>query len=241
MDILSLLGLVGLALIDSTSIGTLVLPIVLLLLPGFRTRRFLLYLATIAGLYFGIGLALLLGATQLVRQFGGALDTPAAHWGQLIIGVALFALSWFIHPGRKNAERAQQGLPPEPSRWEARLAGSTGVAAVMLVALLAGTAEVATMLPYLAAVGILTASNLPLAGTVPILAGYVVVMCLPALVLLGIRLGLGERASSRLQKVRDWVTRQAAASLPWVIGIVGFLLARDAAWRLGLLDRLIGG
>ncbi|NYI70687.1 hypothetical protein GGQ54_001247 [Naumannella cuiyingiana] len=238
MDVFGLLGLAGLALVDSTSIGTLVVPIFLLLAANFRLGRVLVYLATIAIFYFAIGLALLFGARGFVENFGAALDSPPAYWVQLVLGIGLFALSWFINPGKENAERAKQGLAPKPSKWEQRLSGSTGTAAVMGVALLAGIAELAMMLPYLGAIGILTASGLPMAGRVAALAGYVAVMIAPALALIGVRLALGEGARARLARIRDWVARQAAASVPWVLGIIGFLLARDAAWRLGLLDML---
>lgn len=232
MELTQTLTLAGLALIDSTSAGTLVLPVFLMMLPGVRASRVLLHLVTISVFYFGVGIAMLLGAHSLVTSWGSALDSRAAYVLQLVIGIAMFAASWFVDPGKKNAERAQHGLPPEPSRWERRLAGNSGAAAVVVVALLAGIAELAMMLPYLGAVGIITASGMPLAARAGVLAGYVALMCAPALVVLGIRLTVARHAEEGLQRLRNWLARQSAASVPWVLGILGFLLAGNALSQL---------
>ena len=55
-----LLGqLVVLALIDSTSFGTLLIPLWFLLVPGrVRAHRVLVFLGTVAAFYLGVGIAL---------------------------------------------------------------------------------------------------------------------------------------------------------------------------------------
>nr|BFF20805.1 hypothetical protein GCM10025730_43260 [Promicromonospora thailandica] len=59
-------ALVVLALVDSTSFGTLLIPVWLLMAPGrVRVGRMLLYLGSIAGFYALVGLAILLGADAL--------------------------------------------------------------------------------------------------------------------------------------------------------------------------------
>lgn len=59
--------LVLLALIDSTSFGTLLIPLCLMLAPGLpRPGRILLFLGTVAGFYLLLGIALLLGASTLL-------------------------------------------------------------------------------------------------------------------------------------------------------------------------------
>ena len=68
-------GLAGLALVDSTSFGTLVLPLMMLLAPQVRTRNVVVYLCTIAVFYFGVGVALLAGARAAIAAIGPA---PAA-------------------------------------------------------------------------------------------------------------------------------------------------------------------
>lgn len=76
MSIVLLLSLVGLALIDSTSIGTLFIPIWLLLSPvGVRAGRLAGYLATIAGFYFVVGLVLVLGDSRLASAAGSMFSS----------------------------------------------------------------------------------------------------------------------------------------------------------------------
>lgn len=234
MEFSQLIALAGLALLDSTSIGTLVLPVFLMLLPGMRAGRVVLHLLTISLFYFGIGVLMLLGTHGLVASLGPALESPVAYWAQLVLGLAMFVASWFVDPGRKRSRRAKEGLPPEPSRWERRLAGNSGAAAIITVALLAGVAELAMMLPYLGAVGIITASGLPFIARIGILAGYVLLMCTPALVVLLIRLTVARHADAKLERFRTWLSRQSADSLPWILGIVGFFLAGNAAQALQL-------
>ncbi|MEW9553011.1 GAP family protein [Nonomuraea sp. NPDC050783] len=224
MTIGLMLTLAALAVIDSTSFGTLVIPVYLLLSRDrSRTSGLLVYLATIAVFYFLVGVALMLGLTAALESFGEALHSRAAYWVQLVLGVGLFALSFRFDPKR----RAKRGRPER--RFEP-VAG--GPRAMVLLALGAGAIEVATMVPYLAAVGILTTSGLPATRWLPLLAGYVLVMILPPLALMGLRAVAGARLEPRLERLRAWLTRHSASMVSWALAIIGFLLARDAAFQL---------
>ncbi|MBM4498977.1 hypothetical protein GS469_09700 [Rhodococcus hoagii] len=56
-------ALAVLALTDSLSFGTLLVPVWLLMTPGrVRPHRILLYLGTVAAVYYGIGIALMAAA-----------------------------------------------------------------------------------------------------------------------------------------------------------------------------------
>src|SRR5690606_26389181 len=204
--------LVGLALVDSTSFGTLLIPLWLMLAPGrLRVHRVLLFLGTVATYYLVLGIALLAGATRLADALGDFLATPTAAWLQLALGVGLFVLSFRIGREEKPAEQqapAEQhavahagaaGGPVTPSapaaeprpgrvtRWRARAMtaeGAGSLAALVGLALGAAAIETASMIPYLTAIGLLTASDLDLAGGAVVLVGYCLVMILPALVLL---------------------------------------------------------
>ncbi len=46
------------------------------------------------------------------------------------------------------------------------------------------------------------------------------------------RLGLRERLERPLARLHAWLERAGADTLGWILGIVGFLVARDAAMRL---------
>ena len=99
--------------------------------------------------------------------------------------------------------------------------------------------EVASMLPYLIGIGLLSTSEVDAATRVLLLVGYCVVMVLPALVLLGIRSVASRAIESGLARISGWMERHAAETTAWIVGILGFLLARAAAVELGLFDALL--
>lgn len=250
MDLALAASLAALALIDSTSFGTLLIPIWLLLAPGrVRAGRMLVYLGTIVVFYFAVGMAIVLGATTFIEDIGALLDTRPALWVQLVLGLGLLALS-FRFDSKKQAKEGGR-----MSRWRERAlgvetaadaeasGGGTRTRASVLplagLALAAATIEVATMLPYLAAIGMVTSAGLGAAETTLTMAGYCAVMVLPALVLLAARLVARNAVEPLLVRINDWMLKHAAGTTGWVLGIVGFLVARDAAWRLGLLEALL--
>jgi hypothetical protein len=65
-----------------------------------------------------------------------------------------------------------------------------------------------------------------------VLAGYVVVMVLPALVLLGVRLAGGQRLEPRLGRLEAWLTKRTSGASAWVVGIIGVLVGLDAVGAL---------
>jgi hypothetical protein len=98
------------------------------------------------------------------------------------------------------------------------------------------------MLPYLAAVGLITAADVSVLIWLPTLAAYVVLMVIPATLLLCIRLAVHGRAEPVLRRVSGWMARHMDGVLSWVLAILGILLARDAVIKLQLfgLDALSG-
>jgi hypothetical protein len=231
-----LAALAGLALVDSTSIGTLLIPLWMLLEPQLRVRQFFVYLGTVAGFYFVVGVALTAGAGSLREAFAGVGDSPVFNWIQLVVGVGLFALSFWFEPKLVRRRRARSGRPDAATRWRARLSTAEASPATMVgLGLGAAGLEVMSMLPYLAAIGLITAAGVSAAVWLPVLGGYALVMVLPALVLLGVRVALGRRVETPLQVIGAWMSRHADGMLSWVFGIIGFLLARDAVVRLDLI------
>ncbi|MEH1164960.1 GAP family protein [Micromonospora sp. CPCC 205539] len=228
-----LLSLAGLALVDSTSIGTLFIPVWLLLAPGpVNVRRILTYLATIAVFYLAVGLLLVGLGTSLAGVLGGALDNRGVLWAQLVLGVGLLALS-FRYDGRRRPRSG--GV----LRWRDRAtAGDSSARWLVGLALLAALAEVATMLPYLGAVGLLATSGVGPAAVVGLLAGYCLVMVLPAVLLLVARVARPAWVDPVLVRLNNWIIAKAGSALGWILGIAGFLVARDAAARLGLFSLL---
>lgn len=230
----------GLALVDSTSFGTLGIPLWLMLRPRLSLRTFVLFLATICVFYWGLGLVLTLGAATVAGLVAG-LDLPDLSHAQLAVGVALFAVSFLFDNKQHERRRARRRARVEAGgarlsrheRWKARLEeGNVPAVAVMAVALGAGLVEAASMLPYLGAVGLITQARLSPAATALTLAGYVAVMALPALLLLGLRVVARPLVEPVLTRLNTWIERNSGEMLGWILGIVGFLLAADAAGRV---------
>ncbi|WP_432572356.1 GAP family protein [Kineococcus sp. SYSU DK005] len=226
-------ALVVLALVDSTSTGTLVLPVWVLLRPGpAPVRRVLLHLGVVAGCYALLGAALLLGGRALWEAASGALAgagaSSAARWAQLVLGAGLLAGSFALDSGR----RRRRGLPDRTQRWRERVERLDGSRAVLLAAASVAV-EVATMLPYLAALGLIGAAHLPAPATGALLVGYCLVMVAPALVLLALRALAARRVEPVLRRVDGWLGRRGDSALGWAVGVAGFLVARDAVAALG--------
>jgi hypothetical protein len=270
MELLPLLGaLVVLALVDSTSFGTLLIPVWLLMTPGrVRVARMAVYLGTIVAFYFVVGIVLALGADVLADGFGDLFETRPARIVELLLGVGLVAYSFRIGRGAEGEQPGQGRV----LRWRARAMGASSetyappsgtplpddgahpvrdthpgvgvaaeprtgsVTALMGLALAAAAIELASMLPYLAAIGMLTRSDLGWPGTGLVLAGYCLVMVLPALVLMAGRILGGRLVEPLLDRLNTWLTKNAASTTAWVVGIVGFLLARDAVGWLGWMS-----
>ncbi|WP_331711531.1 GAP family protein [Brevibacterium ravenspurgense] len=152
---MDLLSLIGLALLDSLSLGTLVIPVALAIRQQrveFRPQA--LYFLTVCAAFFTLGIALLLGMDTLFEALTDILRTPPALWARLIIGVGLAAFGIFAKNPKKRTpeEIADQPAPKSLSTW-----------AVIALGLSAAAAEAATMVPYLAAIGIMGNMGEPVA------------------------------------------------------------------------------
>ncbi|HWS36627.1 MAG TPA: GAP family protein [Actinoplanes sp.] len=225
-----LASLAALALIDSTSFGTLLIPIWLMIHPGpVRPGRILTFLGTVAAFYFAVGVAVALGAGALLPQISRLLGTRPAQWTLLVAGVALFF--WSFRMGRRSPGASTEGRLP---RWRRRvLAEDGGTLALAGLALVAALLEVSTMLPYLGAIGLITTAGLAAPEIALVMAGYCLVMIVPAVVLLALRLAGGRRLVPVLTRISEWMTH--GDTVAWIVGIAGFLLAREAAFNLGFL------
>ena len=232
MDVAVLLSLVALALVDSTSVGTLVLPLWLMLAPGrVRVGRVLLFLGSVAGAYLLLGIALALGAAQLLDPVSAALESVAGRVVQLVAGVVLVVLGLTVEPwtraGKERRRAARAARPPGRSaRWRERVRGDAdgGGGAVVGLAVVAVGVEAASMVPYLAAITLLATSGLGPVPTVVVLAGYCLVMVLPALVLLALRAVLHDRLTPALARVEAWLSRTSGEAVAWVLFLLGLFL-----------------
>ncbi|MFE6648625.1 GAP family protein [Nocardioides sp. NPDC057772] len=229
-------ALAVLALIDSTSFGTLLIPVWLLMAPGrVRPGRILVYLSAIAGFYALLGIAILLGGSAAAETLAGVSDSRPFLWGQLLLGVGLFAWSFKLDPPRSGTARADaQEAPRRLLRWRERaVASESGSAsALAAMAVLAGLVEAASMLPYLAAIGIIGTEGPGWPVSALWILVYCAVMIAPALVLTALRVLAAPWVARPLALLDGWLIKHAASATAWAVGIVGFLLARAALWPL---------
>lgn len=250
MTLTAMGALAGMALVDSTSIGTLGVPVGMLAQRRVRAWTVLLYLLALALFYWVLGLALLRGIGAVGALLGGdgalaaALSGPAATIGQVALGGVLLALSFVAWPSGKERQearrrrRAERG-PGPVGRAMARVSGGeAGAPAVVGLAMVAGVMEAATMVPYLAAIGLIAAAPLGTGAEAVVLAGYVGVMMLPALALLTGRLAAARAVEPVLERISAWLTRSGDATLGWVLGIVGVLLMVNGLGRLDVVSIL---
>lgn len=227
-----LLTLAALALVDSLSVGTLLIPVFFLIAPRLRAGRLLVYLLTIAGFYLVVGLLLLWGATAALAALQNSVDPVVGSVVQLVAGTTLLlvAIAMPTKPRDPGSE------PGRLARWRDRALNGSGPGTLIGVALVAGALELATMVPYLGAVGLLTAAPVDDAARVGMLAAYCLVMIAPALVLLVLRIAARRLVEPALARFGAWLERTGAENTAWILGIVGFLLARGAANDLGLFE-----
>jgi len=234
---LPLLGtLLVLAVVDGTSIGTLGLPVWMLAQPRVRPQVVTTYLFTLAAFYWVLGVVIMQGLRLGLPALEGFGDTTAAAWVQLGIGAALFLASFlFDGPiGRWRRERQERrGKPSAWKRFRTTIVGPTAHAgAAVRVALAAGAIEAISMVPYLAAIGLLTANNIGAIEGAAILIGYCVVMVLPAIVLFALRMAFARACEPTLTRLSRWFERTGNEIVAWTIRVIGYLLVGDGVGRL---------
>ncbi|XGU20124.1 GAP family protein [Rhodococcus sp. 3Y1] len=99
---------------------------------------------------------------------------------------------------------------------------------VVLLAIAAGTAELVTMLPYLAAIAMITAAGLSAVTSASILAGYCLIMATRQCSV--VRADRGRRPTGQAaERVDSFISRHGDSAMGWVFGIAGFYLAGNAA------------
>jgi len=209
------LGILGLALLDSFNPATIA-GVALILLSPLR-RPVASALAYVLGAYavvLAMGTAVLVSAGAAASAVSGSLE-----WIRRI-AFALAALALLVAAVRRlrDRRRGAVGLPAWFTPWTAAPIG-----------VLVTGADLPNAFPYLVAIERLVAAGIPLGDGVPVLALYAVVYCLPCLVLLLLGTLHGDRVRRRLARVYDRIGRERTVprSLPIAAGLV--LLSVGAA------------
>ncbi|OZE15575.1 hypothetical protein CH249_03450 [Rhodococcus sp. 05-2255-3B1] len=214
--------LIGLALVDSIGVGTLAVPLWMMLRPSFRVRVVLVHLGVLGLLYLGVGL-MLLTLLEDVTLTSMAHAVPGNAWVRMTVGVVVLVAGLVCDRRRRR---------PSATWWMRAPASARGVA---LLAVAVGTVEVATMLPYVAAIDAVAASGRGRAFSVSILAVYVLITLLPALLLLTVRVAASQQFPSLQRRLMHRVQRWSQDMVGTVLLVVGALLVADAAIEMNLV------
>ncbi|WP_120004183.1 GAP family protein [Nesterenkonia muleiensis] len=240
---LALLGvLMVLALIDSTSFGTLLIPVWLLMAPGrLHAGRVLVYLGVVAGAYAVIGLLLLAGlalfGNELFAWFAQARESQAFLLGQAALAAGLIWYSLRLDPmtkagkAKKRKREAARRSADRVSRFRNRAVGEGaqgGVVPLLALALAAVGMEIATLLPYLAGIGLVAATAPELPGSALMILFYCAVMIMPAVVLLAGRIVAHRLVEGPLSRLEGFLSRHAHGTIALILFLLGLFLGLNA-------------
>ncbi|EXF25529.1 hypothetical protein BG28_12755 [Nesterenkonia sp. AN1] len=239
----ALLGaLAVLALLDSTSFGTLLIPVWLLMASGrLRAGRVLVYLAVVAGAYAVVGLilltSLLLFGEQLIDGLVALQQSPVVLLGQAALGAGLIAYSFRLDPlsdaGRERKRRREEarGTSGRVQRFRERVVGEGtqgGLAPLMGLGLAAVGLEIATLLPYLAGIVLVAAADPGVPVAPAMILFYCAVMILPALVLLIARVFAHRALERPLRRLQGFLSRHVSGTVALILFLVGLWLGLNA-------------
>ncbi|WP_082112453.1 GAP family protein [Paenibacillus sp. DMB20] len=210
MTIELLLSVGALSLLDTLSPATLGVTVYLLISERDRlVPRLLVYLITVAGFYFFVGVSLMLGLDVVFESVSNVLQNRTVSWLMAIVGGALFIGSFYV-----TTEKTTEPRRPK----------SKSIGAMIGLGLTTSLIEVATALPYFAAIGLMTAAQLPIVQWAPILVAYNFIMILPPLLLFGLHLVFGRKMQRPLEKFRIKIAKSSGSALSWIMCIAGLIL-----------------
>lgn len=209
MNVEILLIIIGLALIDTLSPTVIGITLYLLLREQRKLYRLLIvYLMTVAILYFLFGSALLLGISLSISFLQGLFQNRVISWTIFLTGIILFILSFYM-PKRKAAVTSLPSIINSSS--------------MIFLGVITFLIEGSTALPYFAAIGLMSTSNLNLFEWIPILILYNLIMVLPSLLLMIFYKLFSRLLNPLLQKLNNRLANSKESALSWVVCIVGLL------------------
>ncbi|WP_016992402.1 GAP family protein [Lysinibacillus boronitolerans] len=210
MNIEIMLVIGALALLDMFSPSIIGVSVYVLLVAKKQQIRLLLtYLMTVALFYFSTGIFLMLGLGVIFNPISNLLDSYSARLIMTIVGAALFIGSWLVPKRKTNGA-------PKPK--------SLHVSSMVALGFTTSILEVATALPYFAAIGILTSNQIEFYEWLPLLAGYNLIMIAPGIILLCFHLLFRRFMNKPLRKIQTLFDQRTSSTLSWVMFFVGLIL-----------------
>lgn len=210
MNIEMLLLIGTLALLDMFSPSIIGVSVYILLVAKKKQTRLLLtYLMTVGLFYFSTGIFLMLGLGVIFSPISNLLDSYSARLIMTIVGGVLFIGSWLV------PKRTASGSP-KPKSFH--------VSSMVALGFTTSILEVATALPYFAAIGILTSNQIVFYEWLPLLAGYNLVMIAPGIILLCLHLLFRRFMNKPLRKIQTLFDQRTSSTLSWIMFFVGLIL-----------------
>lgn len=212
IETLSVIGV--LAILDTLSPAIIGVTVYVLLVAKKQQSRLLLtYLTTVVLFYFSTGIFLMLGLDVIFDPIANALNNQSARLVMIIVGAILFVGSWLV-PKKKTSGS------PKPK--------SFSIGAMIALGFTTSLLEVATALPYFAAIGILTSNHLAFYEWLPIIAGYNLIMITPAILLLCLHILFKRFMNKPLRKIQALFDKSTSSALSWAMFFVGLILLMNA-------------
>lgn len=214
-----LVGLVGIAAVDSLNPSALVVTTLLLAGPN-PYRRALAYVAGISLTYFCVGVAVLIGAGDVLIDAVEALRRPAIGFGiEAVLGALL--VTYGLRSTR--AGRGGRGASSPTLR-------GSSVPAAFVTGMTVTAVESTTALPYIGALTALARANASLAATLFALALYNVVFVVPPLALVGLQVARPGTTEAFVARARRTITALDNRVTRAAIAAIGVLMLADAAY-----------
>lgn len=207
----------GLAILDTLSPAIIGVTLFLILADSKNViTRLLIYLFTVAILYFSLGIAMIFAFDYIIDIVSNVFQS---RWVLFILGACLLVSSYFIPKDKKSDI-------PKPKTQSILSMITIGITTFLI--------EAGTALPYFAAIGLLSTIDMSFYNKLLIIAAYNFIMILPALLIfIGYKL-FRERISSKLVNLRNKIENNSNATLSWIIGIVGVILILYSIDGLGI-------
>ena len=224
MSIAIIATLIGLAILDASTLSTLLIPLWLLARPGaFEPRRLITYLTVTAVTYLLLGTAVLVLAHQLIDTYLQTLQSPTAD--RLVIGLGVLVVIMGIIGVFRGRREAKPGPSVVTRLRDRALATNTSTATLALSAIVV---EAATMWPYLVGISLIAANGPGLPLDIFWLAFYNLIMILPASILTWARTKYPEQTDMLLSKTKETMTGAGSTFTAWLAVIIGawIILAR---------------
>lgn len=224
MDFILPITVLGIAALDSINPSAILVTFWLLPRQNY-VQAIIAYVTGIFLTYLALGIILLLGFSK-ITSISDTSNNLAFLMAELFIGIGLFVYSFFIKPSRNDSALK-------------RLEGRTNLLALFMLGSLVTVIEFTTALPYVGAIGILASTNINIYQQLSLLLAYNLIFIMPPLIIMYAYMLLGDSVKQHFTRWKNAIEKRGNNAWPWIVGIIGFLIARDAVAQLLLYFKVV--